>query len=38
VDEAQHADPTPVVILGRLAVHNAYQGKGLGRALFRDAS
>ena len=31
-------DPTPVVILGRLAVHNAHQGRGLDRALFGDAS
>jgi predicted N-acetyltransferase YhbS len=31
-------DPVPVVVLGRLAVHSSYQGKGLGRALFRDAA
>lgn len=31
-------DPVPVVILGRLAVDRAWQGKGLGRALFRDAA
>jgi len=30
-------DPIPVMILGRLAVDEAYQGKGLGRALLRDA-
>lgn len=30
-------NPIPVVILGRLAVDNALQGKGLGRALIRDA-
>jgi predicted N-acetyltransferase YhbS len=31
-------DPVPVAILARLAVHKAYQGRGLGRALFRDNS
>jgi GNAT superfamily N-acetyltransferase len=31
-------DPIPVVILARLAVDRAYQGRGLGRALFRDAA
>jgi predicted N-acetyltransferase YhbS len=31
-------DPIPVVILARLAVDRAYQGKKLGRALFRDAA
>jgi GNAT superfamily N-acetyltransferase len=31
-------DPIPVVVLGRLAVDQAYQARGLGRALFRDAS
>lgn len=31
-------DPTPVVVLGRLAVDLAWQGQGLGRALIRDAS
>jgi GNAT superfamily N-acetyltransferase len=30
-------DPIPVAILGRLAIDQAYQGKGLGRALVRDA-
>ncbi|MDF2867676.1 MAG: acetyltransferase, gnat family [Gammaproteobacteria bacterium] len=30
-------DPIPVVILGRLAVDQAFQGKGIGRALVRDA-
>jgi GNAT superfamily N-acetyltransferase len=30
-------DPIPVMILGRLAVDKAYQAKGLGRALLRDA-
>lgn len=31
-------DPIPVVVLGRLAVDRSYQGKGIGRALVRDAS
>lgn len=30
-------DPVPVMILGRLAVDRNYQGRGLGRALLRDA-
>ena len=30
-------DPIPVMIVGRLAVDAAYQGRGLGRALLRDA-
>lgn len=30
-------DPTPVVIIGRLAVDKSYQGQGLGRALLKDA-
>lgn len=30
-------DPIPVVILGRLAVNRAAQGKQLGRGLLRDA-
>ena len=30
-------DPIPVVILGRLAIDTTQQGRGLGRALFRDA-
>jgi len=29
--------PISVVVLARLAVHNAYQGKGLGKALLFDA-
>jgi GNAT superfamily N-acetyltransferase len=31
-------DPVPVAVLGRLAIDRAYQGRGLGRALFRDAA
>lgn len=31
-------DPIPVVVLARLAVDRAYQGKGIGRGLFRDAA
>ena len=30
-------DPIPVVLLARLAVDRAFQGQGIGRALFRDA-
>jgi GNAT superfamily N-acetyltransferase len=30
-------DPIPVMILGRLAVDRAWQGKGLGLDLLRDA-
>ena len=30
-------DPVPVVVLGRLVITRAYQGQGLGRALFHDA-
>ncbi len=30
-------DPIPVVVLGRLAVDQDFQGKGLGRTLVRDA-
>ena len=29
--------PVPVVVLGKLAVDQAYQGKGLGTGLLRDA-
>jgi GNAT superfamily N-acetyltransferase len=29
--------PIPIVIIGRLALDKAYQGKGLGRALLKDA-
>ena len=31
-------DPIPVVILGRLAVDRAWQGKQLGAALLKDAA
>lgn len=30
-------DPIPIVVLGRLAIDRSQQGRGLGRALFRDA-
>lgn len=30
-------NPVPVVVLGRLAVDRSFQGKGIGRALVRDA-
>jgi GNAT superfamily N-acetyltransferase len=30
-------DPVPVMVLARLAVDRAYQGRGLGSALLRDA-
>ena len=31
-------DPIPVAVLGRLAVDGTWQGRGLGRALFRDCA
>jgi GNAT superfamily N-acetyltransferase len=31
-------DPIPVAVLGRLAIDRAHQGRGLGRALVRDAA
>jgi GNAT superfamily N-acetyltransferase len=31
-------DPIPVVVLARLAVDRNHQGRGLGRAMFRDAA
>ena len=31
-------NPIPVVILARLAIDRSCQGRGLGRALFRDAA
>jgi len=30
--------PIPVVVLARLAVDRVWQGRGIGRALFRDAA
>ena len=30
-------DPIPVAVLGRLAIDQAHHGRGLGRALVRDA-
>jgi GNAT superfamily N-acetyltransferase len=33
----QMPDPVPVMIIGRLAVDTRFQGRGLGRALLRDA-
>jgi GNAT superfamily N-acetyltransferase len=30
-------DPIPVMVLGRLAVDRQWQGRGVGRALLRDA-
>ena len=30
-------EPIPVVVLGRLAVHSAWTGKGLGSGLLKDA-
>ena len=31
-------DPIPVAVLARLAVDHTYQGRGVGRALFRDGA
>jgi GNAT superfamily N-acetyltransferase len=31
-------DPIPVVVLARLAVDRPHQGRGVGRALFRDGA
>jgi len=31
-------DPVPVAVLARLAVDRRRQGRGLGRAMFRDAA
>ena len=31
-------DPIPVAVLGRLAIDRSQQGRGLGRALFRDCT
>jgi GNAT superfamily N-acetyltransferase len=30
-------DPVPVMVIGRLAIDSAFQGKGIGAALLRDA-
>ncbi len=30
-------DPIPIMLMGRLAVDKTQQGKGLGRALLKDA-
>ncbi|PDT15470.1 GNAT family N-acetyltransferase [Rhizobium sp. J15] len=30
-------DPIPVAVLGRLAIDQSYQGRGIGKALVRDA-
>jgi GNAT superfamily N-acetyltransferase len=31
-------NPIPVVVMARLAVDRDWQGRGIGRALFRDAA
>jgi GNAT superfamily N-acetyltransferase len=31
-------DPIPVAVLARLAVDRSWQGKGIGRGMFRDAA
>ena len=30
-------DPIPVIVLGRLAVHNEWSGRGIGSGLLKDA-
>jgi GNAT superfamily N-acetyltransferase len=30
-------DPLPVIVLGRLAVHDDWNGRGIGRGLLKDA-
>jgi len=30
-------DPIPVMVLGRLATHQRYQGRGIGKAMLFDA-
>jgi len=30
-------DPVPVVILGRMAVDESYEGQGIGKGLLKDA-
>jgi len=37
-DDAKHARPIPVLVMGRLAIDQQYQKKGLGKALLLDAS
>jgi predicted N-acetyltransferase YhbS len=37
IDRLDMSDPLPVVVLARLAIDCALQGKGIGRALVRDA-
>ena len=37
VIKGQGRYPVPVILMARFAVNSAEQGKGLGRALFRDA-
>jgi GNAT superfamily N-acetyltransferase len=31
-------NPIPVIVLARLAVDRAWQGRGVGRGMFRDAA
>jgi GNAT superfamily N-acetyltransferase len=31
-------DPVPVMLLGQLAVHSAFQGQGIGAGLLREAA
>lgn len=30
-------DPVPIVVIGRLAIDQSWQGRGLGRAIVKDA-
>lgn len=30
-------EPIPIILVGRLAVHSSWQGKGVGRGLLKDA-
>lgn len=30
-------EPIPVILVGRLAVHSGWEGKGIGRGLLKDA-
>ena len=34
---ANMPDPTPVMVLGRLAVDKEFQGRGIGKDILRDA-